>query len=129
MPTTQSNHKLFFNYLKTSLPDTEVAINHPLVNNDLTRGILIILPLNDALAGRYISEEVQGVDFQITTYHQNFAEINKLDAKVRECILNFEYQNLGNIKITRQLYPKFIGNISLWQSVMIIRWYFDSGKV
>lgn len=126
MPTTQENHKLLFNYFKTSLPETEVAINHPLVNTSLTRGLLILLALNDSLAGRYITEEAQGVDFQVTVYHSNFAEINKLDSKIRESILNFSFEGNGNIKIMRQLFPKFIGNISLWQSIIIIRWYFES---
>lgn len=127
MLTAQSNHKSLFNYLKESLPNTDVAINHPLVNtNSLTRGILCLLPLNDSLAGRYITEDFLGVTFQITTYHQNFADINKLDAEVREVILNFQYEGKGDIKICRQLYPKFIGSISLWQSVLIICWYFDT---
>lgn len=125
MPSAQENHKHLFNYLKNSLPNEEVAINHPLVNTSLTRGLVIVLALNDSLAGRYITDEVQGVDFQITSYQSNFAEINKLDSKLKEVILDFRFEGSGNLKIMRQLFPKFIGNISLWQSILIIRWYFD----
>jgi hypothetical protein len=126
MNSPELAHKELFNYLKTSLPNDEVAINHPLTTTNLTKGIITVLSLNDSLAGKYITEDLNGLIFQLTIYHQNFAEINSLNAKVRELVLDFKPSNQGNTKIIRKLPPKLINSIALWQSIINFCWYFEA---
>jgi hypothetical protein len=125
MNSPEKSHKEIFNYLKNSLLNDEVTINHPLNSTTLTRGVITILSLNNSLASKYITEDCKGIVFQATCYHQNFAEINSLNARVRESILNFKPTNEGNTKIIRELFPKFINSLALWQSVINFCWYFE----
>lgn len=125
MNSPELAHKEIFNYLKNSLPNVEVTINHPLNSSSLTRGIVTILSLDNSLASKYITENCKGIIFQATCYHQNFAEINSLTAKVREAILDFKPTNQGNTKIIRELFPKLINSLAMWQSVINFVWYFE----
>lgn len=126
MNSPELAHKELFNYLKISLPNDEVVINHPLNSSNLTRGIVTVLSLNNSLAGKYITESTKGIVFQVTCYHQNFAEINSLNAKVRKLILDFKPTNEGNTKLIRELSPKFINSLGLWQSVLNLISYFEA---
>lgn len=118
-------HKEIFNYLKNNLITDEVTVNHPLTSTNLTRGVVTVLSLDNSLAGKYITESAKGIVFQATCYHQNFAEINLLNSKVRKLILDFKPSNQGNTKIIRELSPKFINSIAMWQSVLNLCWYFE----
>jgi hypothetical protein len=128
--TFESNYQQLFNYFKTSLTNDEVVVTHPINNSSLTRGIVTILPLVNQLAGKYICNDARGDEFQLTCYHQNFAEILKLGTRVKEKIKDYVPNlapavNVGHLYLCKELHPKYIGSISLWQSIFIIRWYFD----
>jgi hypothetical protein len=125
MSTSELSHKEIFDFLKSQLPNDEVTITHPLNNSDITKGIVTVLALGNVLAGKFINQTSKGLDIQLSLYHYNFALINDLNQKVRTAALNFYPSNQGNTEILKELSPKFINYIGLWQSVIIIRWYFE----
>jgi hypothetical protein len=94
------------------------AVNNPLV---------CILPIRDAVAGKYVRQDRVSVELQIVCYAPNYYQlgaVNQLDDLIRDAMLLYPDNNPpSNFNLVRRFLARWIEKLSIFQSIQIYQFH------
>lgn len=124
-PNLTQLRKDIYDYLTTALSQVaDVSTQHPVTNDRLGKGKVVVQIVRDANLGKYVSAGIGLIEIQMTVYHVQELALtapNKLRDILENALEN--YPATGTFDKIRETFPMFIKDINYFMMSQI--WRFD----
>jgi hypothetical protein len=115
--------KDIFDYLKLNLPNVEIVPEHPTGTN-ATKPKVVIQIVRDSASGRYMTDNIENPEIQITCYANKELELTKPNGllfQVEQLMKAFD--SSYNFHKIKDLYAGYVEDTLSFSSYLIYRFY------
>jgi hypothetical protein len=106
---------------------TKVSVCDLKEGDDVKNPLVCILPIRDAVAGKYVRQDRVSVELQIVCYAPNYYQIgavDQLDDLIRGAMILYpENSPPSNFHLVRRFFARWIEKLSIFQSIQIYQFH------
>lgn len=106
---------------------TTVSVCDLKEGDSLSKPLVCVLPIRDAVAGRYVRQDRVSVELQLVCYTPDFFQLagaGQLDEIIRDAMLIYPDNNPpSNFNLVRRFLSRWIEKLSAFQSIQIYQFH------